>query len=193
LGRRRRTSRGLRGFEILLALPLVLSGLGLAYLTHSYGSARIGGYIKQRLWPVLQEAYPDHGQAPTLRLSSWEEQCPRGLKQAMKPPGGLLSWLPGLIIFGAPSAAGLAINSKHMWFFTEDGPVSGLEVAWFIGTVVAALSLLLIFLVGISDPSPGSAGQQREPLAQETAVKIVAQLSEGHSMSGTAVLRLDDD
>jgi hypothetical protein len=76
----------------------------------------------------------------------------------------------------------------------DDGPVSGLEVAWFIGTVVAALSLLLIFLVGISDPSPGSADQQSEPLAHETAaVKIVAQLSEGHSMSGTAVLRLDDD
>ncbi|MCD6015393.1 MAG: hypothetical protein K0R88_1477 [Solirubrobacterales bacterium] len=57
--------------EILLALPLVLSGLGLAYMTRSAGILRVGNYIKEGLWPVLQRAGPDEGDAATPPLPSW--------------------------------------------------------------------------------------------------------------------------
>lgn len=138
--------------EILLALPLVLGGLGLSYLTHSYGSVRIGNYIRRTLWPALQYAPADSAQEETIELSSWEDHVPRGLGKALLPPGGWLTFLPGLIIFGAPSAAALIINAKYSWF-PGQGHAEGLEVAWFCDLLVGGLAGILLLSAGINPDS----------------------------------------
>jgi hypothetical protein len=137
--------------EILLALPLVLSGLGLAYLTHSYGSALLGRYIEDHLWEQLRKATPDQQQGVVNgRLSSWEEHIRhyRGLGRALTSVRGWLSFLPGLFIFGVPSAAALIINWKDYAWTPFGGGGSGLEWAWFIGAVVTTGSLTLLLLAG---------------------------------------------
>ena len=132
--------------EILLALPLVLSGLGLAHLTHSYGQARIGKYIETQLWPALQSALPEDGSL-TKPTPSWEKQGkpPRGLRVAVTSTGGWLTFLPGIMIFGAPSLAALIINSTYA-LHREHG--AGLQQAWWIDLVVTAASVVLLLLAG---------------------------------------------
>jgi hypothetical protein len=178
--------------QILLALPLVLSGLGLSYLTHSYGSSLIGRYIKERLWPVLQSANPDAGAGNTSWPPSWEHQLRHSGRTALIPPGGWLSWLPGVIIFGAPSVAALAINDEYAWWPLASAHGGGLEWAWFIGAVVAGLALFLLVLAGFSPPSLNTAREDVPDAVvqgERMSVSVAAELAPGRRLVGQAELR----
>ena len=137
--------------EILLALPLVLSGLGLTYVNHGYGSALIGRYIEDHLWEKLRKAAADPEQgAVDGELTSWERQIRhyRGLLPSFTSVRGWLSFLPGLVIFGVPSLAALIINWKDYHWTPFAGGGSGLQWAWFIGAAVTIGSLMLSLLAG---------------------------------------------
>jgi hypothetical protein len=100
--------------EILLALPLILIGLGLTYLAHSVNVVAIGRYIGDGLWPALAAAQPDDASQAggATVIHSWEKTVAsgRGFSKAAKGIKGLLSWVPGVFLFGLPSIAALAIN-----------------------------------------------------------------------------------
>jgi hypothetical protein len=174
--------------QILLALPLVLSGLGLAYLTHSYGTATIGRYIKERLWPTLKDAVPDDGQGLTTALPSWEKQLSRGGK-ALLSPGGFLSWLPGLITFGAPSVAALAINSGHASLPWVSNTVDGLGWAWLVDAVIAVVALVLLVWVGFTEPDLAEDTPIIEDRREERIAIVLTSEFGGQEFSGKAELR----
>jgi hypothetical protein len=136
--------------EILLAVPLVLIGLGLTYLAHSVHNVAIGQYIAQRLWPALAAARPDDAASATV-IHSWERTVAEGrrLSNAAKGVRGWLSVVPGLFLFGFPSGAALAINYELAWFpIGTDTAASGLRIAWLLESVALALAAFMIFAAG---------------------------------------------
>jgi hypothetical protein len=178
--------------EILLALPLVLSGLGLAYMTRSSSIIRIGSYVKKQLWPVLQRAAPDDSHGAVAALPSWEHAISPGASwKVLLPPEGWLTWLPGVIIFGAPSVAALFINGDLEWWPGEaHGSEHGLEWAWFTDFVLAVVSLLVLILSGFIKPSvPDLTVEQYQEPSDGALVEIVATFADGSVKSGTATLR----
>lgn len=120
--------------EILLALPLVLSGLGLANLVHTSSVLNIGYYTKTYLWDVLRQS-ADNSDEATLRVLSFEDLQPDPDDlPARFWPRMWLSWLPGIIVFGAPSVAALPVNTGYAWVpLVTDAPHPvGLGWAWLV-------------------------------------------------------------
>jgi hypothetical protein len=125
--------------EILLVLPFVLGGLGLAYLAQSSHVHSIGEYLRDHLWRRLfQGSVPD----------SWENFVTDDLSMAsaFNAPGAL-SWLPGVLIFGGPGIAALAINWRSWTFGAND---ISLRIAWSLDVLVIALAVGLTIAVGWS-------------------------------------------
>jgi hypothetical protein len=144
--------------EILLALPVILSGLGLAYLSLSHGSTEIGTYIRDCLWPALQSAAPDPAdKGGGVSLPSWEKVVSdgRGLSSGgALSTRGTLSWLPGFFIFGVPSLAALVLNWEHAPGWLKVGADGGdLQTAWVIDAIAVLLSAVLMLLAGKRQPT----------------------------------------
>lgn len=177
--------------EILLALPLVLNGLGLAYLTHGHGSAVIGRYIETRLWPSLQAAGPDDDNGVTPVVWSWEKLVAedRSVLRGITSVKGWLSFLPGLVIFGAPSVAALIINWDYRWQPIATHAGAGLEWAWFMGTFVTLVSLVLLILAGHRPAAAGPPGGSTTLVADATQLAVSLQLPDGAIASGTLTLQ----
>jgi quercetin dioxygenase-like cupin family protein len=138
--------------EILLVLPIILAGLGLVYLNNTYGSHRLGHYIRTKLWPVLQNALPAQDSGSIGRVPSWEARVDetRTLGQVMRDPVGYLGWLPGLLIFGVPSVAALILNADARPAWARPGDAgSQLSAAWTAGLIALVLAFLLWAAVGI--------------------------------------------
>jgi hypothetical protein len=180
--------------EILLALPLILIGLGLTYLAHSVNVVAIGRYIGDGLWPALAAAQPDDASQAggATVIHSWEKTVAsgRGFSKAAKGIKGLLSWVPGVFLFGLPSIAALAINYKLASLPFIDGAPSGLEVAWLLEAVAVLVAACMLGAVG------GYGGRSQGPRTDEIAdhaepplatLEIKADLG-GHHAAGTAVL-----
>ena len=145
-------------YEILLALPLVLGGLALFYMAHGQGAVHIGSYIRCTLWPRVQALVtPEGKQEPAI--TSWEKVVAghRGLVKGATSVRGWLSFLPGLIIFAAPSVAALVINRDDAWMlFLSEGSPTDLGWAWFSGCVITGMAGLLLVLAGMTrvEPAP---------------------------------------
>jgi hypothetical protein len=160
--------------EILLVLPVVLCGLGLAYLSHSHGCHLIGQYINHKLWPELQRSATEAGSIP---LPSWEQSIQKSRKPvpALVKPGGYLSWVPGFFIFGVPSIAALVLNRQKApdWdVLPWDSEGGALSTAWSIDAIALVLAFLLMVSVAIAAWAGGeslangtAAGEQRPPTA----------------------------
>jgi len=131
--------------EILLILPIVLCGLGLAYLNHSYGAFRLGDYVREHLWQELRDAQPEDAATRIGSLPSWEEEARKGRKVgSLLQPRGWLGFLPGLLIFGIPSIASLVLN----WDARPWGDAGDLTAAWVAGAVAFIAAVALTALVG---------------------------------------------
>lgn len=180
--------------EILLALPLILIGLGLAYLAHSVYSMAIGQYVGQRLWPALAQAQPDKPDK-AVTIYSWEATVASGrtFSRAAKGIKGWLSVVPGLFLFGLPSLAALVINYKLAWVPGIEKDASALRVAWLleaVALVIAAIMLGAAAKFGGSQENlrTASATTAEPPLTLE----ITADLGGQHA-TGTTVLQPDEE
>ena len=157
--------------DILLALPIVLCGLGLTYLTHSHASHLIGAYIREDLWPELRGAAPgEHvGSTPTDELPSWEESVAewRRLDRASTRPGGYLSWLPGVFIFGVPSITALIINWSEAPKWVPWGAEGGqLRAAWLLGAIAVVGEIALMITVAVSASHSAEAKPASPPVTK---------------------------
>jgi hypothetical protein len=91
--------------EMLLVLPLVLSGLGLLLTRGVHGNRLVACYIREHLWPRLgatetDDAYP-----------SWEHFIDKFRKEHTRfSVYALLNAIPVALIFVVPSIASLAVT-----------------------------------------------------------------------------------
>jgi len=92
--------------EMLLVLPLVLSGLGLLIVEGVQGNRRIARYIRDHLWDRL----PDNGDPPDA--TSWEHYVAafRRTNTDRVSAFVLSSVTPIVLIFVVPSIAALAVT-----------------------------------------------------------------------------------
>jgi hypothetical protein len=78
-----------------------------------------------------------------------------------------LSWLPGIIVFGAPSVAALPVNTGYAWVpLVTDAPHPvGLGWAWLVDVLVLVVSLVPMLAVSLRGPlrEERSAGSARQP------------------------------
>ena len=140
--------------DVLLALPIVLSGLGLTYLNHSHSAMAIGGYIRKCLWRQLAGAAPDKETSSDITVPSWEHYVSkeRGYSNLVTRRGAL-SFIPGLLVFGIPSIAALVINAHHIpgWVPYITGGGGDLRVVWVADFIAVLTSAALVVLVGAGD------------------------------------------
>ena len=181
--------------EILLALPLILTGLGLSHLARSVNIIAIGQYIGLRLWPALAATQPGDttSASDATVIHSWEQSVAsgRGLSQAAKGIKGWLSVVPGLFVFGFPSLAALTINYKLAWLpvITETHP-SGLQLAWLLDSLALVAAACMLVAAGRygSPQTPTTNQSDDEAEGPSATLKITADLGDQFA-TGTAVLR----
>jgi hypothetical protein len=139
--------------ELLLVVPLISSGLGLFYASHSRACLIIGQYIRIRLWPRLRGA----GEG-----LSWEEyllSLRRGNdSRALRHLS--LQFLGGTVVFVMPSVGAL-VFSAHAAFARE-----GLVLVWALGVVLLLLHVSLATLLAVEFREDRRSGpSDRAPLA----------------------------
>ena len=139
--------------EILLVLPLVLSGLAIVYLKHTIDIENLGRYLREELWPVIRDAIPHYPAKPTtdtpepsakslLAWDDWIQQHRAALGRLT--PYGSLGLLPPLLIFSTPSLGGLLLA-------IPPARAGGWWLAWaldIITLVIAAFLTLWVFIIG---------------------------------------------
>jgi hypothetical protein len=94
--------------EMLLVLPLVLSGLGLMVVEATHANRRIGHYIREYLWRRLPHNSRD-------RFPSWEHYI-KAYRERHLRKGSVflaLSSIPAVLIYGVPSVASLAVTADE--------------------------------------------------------------------------------
>ena len=89
--------------EIVLVLPPVLCGLGLIFVRSMTQTARIGTYIRDRLW---EQIISDSGRT----IPSWEGYLTESLYGKGGTAYSVVTVLPPALIFAVPSVASLAIT-----------------------------------------------------------------------------------
>ena len=118
--------------ELLLVVPLISSGLGLFYASHSRVCLIIGQYIRLRLWPRLRGAGDSWEE---YLLSLRRENGSRSLRHFS------LQALGGTVVFVMPSVGALAFSAEAA--FDREG----LWPVWLLGLALlllhGALSTLL--------------------------------------------------
>lgn len=126
--------------EVLLVLPLVLSGLTIIYLRHHVDIELIGQYIRGHLWPFIAKDveaaaadFPGNDPGP---LPSWDEWIQdRRIEMRRESVYGAMGVLPPLLIFGAPGLGALVIS------FAQVRHQAALTFVWGLDILVLAVSL----------------------------------------------------
>ena len=131
--------------EMLLVLPIVLSGLGLLLVDNTHGTHRIGLYIGEVLWHRLDDSGYDG------ELASWEAYIGRYRAQHSRKLSTYvaLGTLPAFLIMAVPSLASLVI--------TIDVLDTALWPLWVSG--VLALVALTVLAWSLRKPPIGPTGQ----------------------------------
>lgn len=123
--------------EMLLVLPVVLSGLGLLLVNAVTANYRIAEYIREDLWPRLPP------QPPASEFPSWEHYLVK--YRATDPVRRALSGASSFaLIFVAPGVAALGIT-----WHVVDGSL------WFLwGTGAASIAALMLLARGLTKQGP---------------------------------------
>jgi hypothetical protein len=139
--------------ELLLVVPLISSGLGLFYASHSRICLIIGRYIRVTLWPRLR----------TGESLSWEEHLlslrrennPRSLRHSS------LQFLGATVVFVMPSIGALAFSAEAAF------ARGSLELVWILGLLLLLLHVsLALGLAGeFRAKTDGSGVPDRAPAA----------------------------
>lgn len=96
--------------EMLLVLPLVLSGLGIVLVQGVQGNRRIAQYIREHLWARLLPR--DHSSTDTDANRSWEHFIHDYRRTNMGLKNYAISGVtPVVLIFVVPSAASLIVTA----------------------------------------------------------------------------------
>jgi hypothetical protein len=134
--------------ETLLALPLILSGLGVVLVAGAQGTHRIAAYIRDHLWDRLPQ--PAQGE-----YRSWEHYIDEFRKTAASRPSLYVftGLVPVLLFFVVPSVAALVI--------TWDEKFSDLWPLWWTGAVSIVVSGWLAWLSSrrLAPPADSQAGR----------------------------------
>jgi hypothetical protein len=105
--------------EVLLILPIILSGLALMYLKHTVDTEYLGEYLRSELWPVIRACHPDFPALPSAAdqepsrhsLLSWDDWIQlRRATLGRQSPYGLLGVLPPFLLFTATSVGSLVLS-----------------------------------------------------------------------------------
>jgi phosphate/sulfate permease len=123
--------------QALLALPLVLSGLGITHLRHCVDMDFITEYIRTELEPRLRAVWTHMvGEVGLdVALPSWDAWIQEQRRQHRIVSGyNSLSFLPPMLIFGFPGIAAEAIT-------LNDLDEASLVIAWGLGAVGLAVTL----------------------------------------------------
>jgi hypothetical protein len=132
--------------EMLLVLPLVLSGLAISLIDSIQSTRRIADYIRDHLWERLPTT-------PSASFPSWEHYISEFRKaNQMRPSVYLASGtLPVVLIFVAPSIASLTITGQE-WD-------SDLAPLWWAG-VLSLLTLLAVAMSLLRPPKTPTSERQ---------------------------------
>jgi uncharacterized oligopeptide transporter (OPT) family protein len=119
--------------QLVLVIPLIASGLGMFYGSHSRGCLVIGRYIREVLWPSIQPVVGGP------KMPSWEQYV-HDLRQANVSRMRYLSFefLAGGIVFVLPSAGALAFYAPK-----AIGESHALWPVWLLGVVLLVLHVAL--------------------------------------------------
>lgn len=128
--------------EILLILPLILSGLAIAYLKHTYDIEQLGQYLREAWWPAIPEvltSYPLLDPEPVSRCArpplNWENWIDRKRgKKGRVGAYGMLGVLPPLLIFSSPGLGALALYLPK---------TTQTRLVWLLDALSFLISLLL--------------------------------------------------
>jgi hypothetical protein len=133
--------------EIVLVLPLVLTGLGLLVVEGSLATQRLGSYIREDLMDRLPRD-------PGAKFPSWEhfaEAYRREAGGALSKPHVLISAFSALLIFGAPSIAALVLTRRE-WN-------SDLAPLWWTGLLSLVAFAALAHSLRRPSPRPSGSGR----------------------------------
>jgi hypothetical protein len=141
--------------DALLVLPLVLSGLTIVYLRHNIDMELLGEYVREHLWPVLQDIYDHSGGKDISPLPSWDEWIEtRRAELTRRSTYGALGLLPPFFIYGAPSIGALVIAHAQ-------AAALPLALVWWLDIAAVAGSILLTAWAATN--SPGWKNPRRTP------------------------------
>jgi hypothetical protein len=117
--------------ELLMVLPVVLSGLGLLQAHCVQQISQLGDYIREHLWTRLPVD-------PSAECLSWEHLIEAGRRRSR--PGYLVGGLLArVLIFGLPSVASIVITG-HQWN-------TNLAALWWGDVLVVVVSGILALRV----------------------------------------------
>ncbi len=141
--------------DALLVLPLVLSGLTIVYLRHNVDMELLGEYVREHLWPVLQNIYSHSGGEDISPLPSWDEWIEtRRAELTRRSAYGALGVLPPFFIYGAPGIGALVIAHAQAATFP-------LALVWWIDIAAVASSVFLTVWAATNSPGWKNARRTR--------------------------------